>query len=136
MTVWRCSPICASVCVSVCLNACLCGLLFESVFLFLTKHTDFQFCVEHQEAISGECETEMDITFLALGFWCTSVSWYFASPIFSSIIIQWAVASRCTSGSWSGSFSPLTHQQVWNWDDLSCAPDSFHFCKGLQRCMT
>ena len=36
-----CAGICASVCVcvSVCLNVCLCGLLFESVFLFLTKHT-------------------------------------------------------------------------------------------------
>lgn len=36
--------------------------------------------MEPHEAVAGGCETEVGVTFLALGFRCTFASWYLASP--------------------------------------------------------
>lgn len=36
--------------------------------------------MKHHEAVAGGCETEVGVTFLALGFRCIFASWYLASP--------------------------------------------------------
>lgn len=80
-------------------NVCFCGVLIESVIL-LFKAQSVLFCMV-------ACETEVDIIFWHLAFGVPLHPGTLDLPIFSSITIQLAVASRHTSETWMGVAGPL-----------------------------
>ncbi len=98
--------------------------------VYLIKNTVL-FCTRPQEAVAGGCETEVDVTFLALGFWCTVASWYLPSPFLCGHDHPVGGVNQVHIWDWNGcsrsSSSVHALQQLWNWDNLSCVPDSFHF---------
>lgn len=105
------------------LNVCFCGVLIESVFLFFTKHTLYYSVWNLRKQLLVDVKQRWTSHFRHFALGVPVHPGTLHLPFFSAIIIQWAVASR--DWNWSSrSFSPHTHQQLWNWDDLSCAPDS------------
>ena len=106
----RVACVCGYMCVFQCVNVCLCGLLFQSVFLFLVKHTDFLFCVKPQEAVAGGGKTEVNITFLALAFGVTVHPGTLHLPFFFSHDnpVGCSIQAHIREWNWSsGAFLPL-----------------------------
>lgn len=104
-----CMCICARLCVSV--SECVCVEYWISVSLFDEAHSVFLFCVEPQEAVvsGSRCERKWTSHFRHFTFGVPLNSGILQFPFFSSIIIQWPVASRHTRFWYgcSGSFSLL-----------------------------